>query len=408
MLADPDDLDVMFAFARVASQLGRYEPAISTLERMLVYNADLPRVRLELGVLYFRLGANEVAQAYFERVAERNDLPPAVRTRVDSYLAEIREREKRHLFSGSLFVGARYDSNANAGPEDATVQFVIGGDRVVSGTLIEGQADADSSLVTTGFLRHAYDLDNRFDETWESTALGHVTRYADMSELDVDFFELTTGPRLAFAPAELTNARIRPFLAGQVIRVDRDVLARGAGGGVEFSMPLDARLFFQSSYEILYQDYRDTRALPSASERTGVEQRVQGQLTLALDETFRLVGRLGANHRAADAGWERYREGFGELGALARYSAPSAITAWPWTAFVSVRATRTTYGEPDPTVAPGTRREDNEYRFAARNTFRVNETWAVELRLTHTINNSNITNYEFDNTSVTLGGVIRF
>jgi hypothetical protein len=185
-------------------------------------------------------------------------------------------------------------------------------------------------------------------------------------------------------------------------------LARGAGGGVEFSMPLDARLFFQSSYEILYQDYRDTRALPSGSQRTGAEQRLQGQLTLALDETFRLVGRLGANHRAADAGWERYREGFGELGVQARYSAPFEITDWPWTAFASVRATRTRYSEPDPTVAPATRREDSEYRFAARNTFRVNETWALELRLAHTINNSNITNYEFDNTAVTLGGVIRF
>src|SRR4029077_17858000 len=45
LLQHPTDLDLMFTFAAVAARLGNYESAISTLERMLLLNRDLPRVK---------------------------------------------------------------------------------------------------------------------------------------------------------------------------------------------------------------------------------------------------------------------------------------------------------------------------------------------------------------------------
>jgi tetratricopeptide (TPR) repeat protein len=407
MLDDPDNLDVMFEFARVATQLGRYEPAISTLERMLVYNQNLPRVRLELGVLYFRIGAFDVAQAYFERVASREDLPPEVRSRVDRYLAEIENREARHQFAGSLFFGGRYDTNANAGPNGDDVQFVDGG-QVVTGELVEGDADEDVSLVTTGFLRHTYDLETRFDEVWESTALGHATRHADMGGIDVDFLELTTGPRLTVLPGELDDAQLRPFAVGQLIRLDRELLTGSFGGGLEFGVPIGPKLYARADYQLVWKDFDDTSQLPNATDRTGIEQALRTGLTFGLNETFALQGRIGGKHRVADADFESFIEGFVEAGLRARYSAPGDLTPWPWTASVSARVTQTDYNDPDPAIAPNTARDDTELRFSAGNTFRIDETLALELRVQHTINESNIRNYEYDNTSVTLGGVVRF
>ena len=52
MLQDPANLDKSFKYAELGIEIGDYEAAISALERMLLYNPDLPRVRLELGVLY--------------------------------------------------------------------------------------------------------------------------------------------------------------------------------------------------------------------------------------------------------------------------------------------------------------------------------------------------------------------
>ena len=64
VLRDPADLDASFNHAELAIQIGDFEAAISSLERMLLYNPELPRVRLELGVLYFRLGSYAIARTY--------------------------------------------------------------------------------------------------------------------------------------------------------------------------------------------------------------------------------------------------------------------------------------------------------------------------------------------------------
>ena len=64
MFRDPSDLEVTFRYAEVSALLGNFEAAISALERMLLFNPDLPRVRLELGVLYFRLGSFALARTY--------------------------------------------------------------------------------------------------------------------------------------------------------------------------------------------------------------------------------------------------------------------------------------------------------------------------------------------------------
>src|SRR5680860_1925413 len=53
MLARPNDLDLAFEYAKLSSEAGDYEGAISTLERMLIYAPNTPRIQLELGVLYY-------------------------------------------------------------------------------------------------------------------------------------------------------------------------------------------------------------------------------------------------------------------------------------------------------------------------------------------------------------------
>jgi cytochrome c-type biogenesis protein CcmH/NrfG len=44
MLARPSDLDLAFEYATLSSQVGDYEGAISTLERMLIYAPNTPRL----------------------------------------------------------------------------------------------------------------------------------------------------------------------------------------------------------------------------------------------------------------------------------------------------------------------------------------------------------------------------
>ncbi len=75
LLLKPDDLDAGFQYAQLETELGDYEAAIGALERMLYYNPNLPRVKLQLGVLYFHLRSYEMARNYFNAVLNDPDTP---------------------------------------------------------------------------------------------------------------------------------------------------------------------------------------------------------------------------------------------------------------------------------------------------------------------------------------------
>ena len=89
LFQDPGNLEKTFKFAELAVEIGNFETAISSLERMLLVNPDLPRVRLELGVLYFRLGSYQIAKTYLNRALEGPSVPDSVRERVEVFLAEM-------------------------------------------------------------------------------------------------------------------------------------------------------------------------------------------------------------------------------------------------------------------------------------------------------------------------------
>src|SRR5579863_4275340 len=82
-LHDPGNLETAFAYANVSAKLGDNEAAVSALERMLLFNPNLPRVQLELGALYFRMGSYDIARTYFER-AEAANPPDDVKQRIDT------------------------------------------------------------------------------------------------------------------------------------------------------------------------------------------------------------------------------------------------------------------------------------------------------------------------------------
>ena len=75
MLQDPSNLDVAFEYASLSSQVSDYEAAISTLERMLIFAPNTPRLQLELGILYYKLGSYEVARTYFAQVVANPSVP---------------------------------------------------------------------------------------------------------------------------------------------------------------------------------------------------------------------------------------------------------------------------------------------------------------------------------------------
>lgn len=88
----PDDVELAFKLARRAIELSDYEAAIGIYERILFYNPQLVRVKLELARIYYRLGSYESARSYFDAIKDSPVLTEAERRNVAGYLSEIERR----------------------------------------------------------------------------------------------------------------------------------------------------------------------------------------------------------------------------------------------------------------------------------------------------------------------------
>ena len=121
MLQDPSNLDVAFEYAALSSQVGDYEAAVSTLERMLIFAPNTPRLQLELGILYYRLGSYEVSRSYFAQVVANPNVPPEIAAKVRLYLQQLAIEAQPPPFSATIFSGIRWESNANSAPASQAV-----------------------------------------------------------------------------------------------------------------------------------------------------------------------------------------------------------------------------------------------------------------------------------------------
>jgi tetratricopeptide (TPR) repeat protein len=94
MLKDPGNLEVVMAYAKAATKAGDYEGAVAAYEGMLVIDSNLPRVRLELGILYFRLKSYETSRTYLESALASPSLPADVRKPAETLLAKMPKQSK--------------------------------------------------------------------------------------------------------------------------------------------------------------------------------------------------------------------------------------------------------------------------------------------------------------------------
>ena len=88
-MQNPSDPPTLAKFAELAIQVGDIEGAISALERLLLIDGDQADVRLELGVLYYRLGSVDAARMYLESAKTSKEASAEVKERADTFLKAI-------------------------------------------------------------------------------------------------------------------------------------------------------------------------------------------------------------------------------------------------------------------------------------------------------------------------------
>jgi hypothetical protein len=347
MLRNPTDPETTFRFARLAVRMGDLRGAISALERLLVVDADQPNVKLELGVLYSRLGSNEAARDYLESARLSSRADPATRKQAEQALAEIDQRTQRSRFSGETLGGFGYSTNANSGPAGPIQSFGV---NVVPTPDVSRQPDFNAVAAAT--LRHRYDLGRQDMGSLESVLEFYTTHQFQVSQANVLLLDFATGPRVSpFESGLLGDMTVRPFLTGRYIAVQDMAYYWGWGGGTELSAPLGKTVTGTLTALTRQRQYLNNPTVPTNNQSSGVEGALTGELDfqLASSMTLSLTGAYTRYWAAAPA------QAFTDVGIggslEVRFDSPIGARR-EWAVTASAGLAHASYDQPDPTIDP--------------------------------------------------------
>lgn len=404
-LSKPADLDVLFKFASIATKTGDLEGAISALERMLLINPNLPRVRLELGVLYYRLGSYEIARDYLQSALKAQSLPPDVRGKAEQFMADVQKRLSPSHLSGDLFAGMRYQSNANLGPATSAVRLFGQAANLNQQAL----GTADWSFVGSAQLRHSYDLGLQDKSAIESQLTTYANRQFSLQAANVSLIDFTVGPRFQAFQGIFEDVMLKPFLSAGYIWVNDQPYYGSYGAGLEAGVVLSDKLRNVSIFSWRQQNYPNTDYLPTNSQFTGVQfsgiTTFQYQLTDVI--TLYGFGNLQRYETQTTPSQNYSLAGLGG-GMAFRFADPLFKSDLPWSINLTVNQQWWQYDAPDPIIDPTVTRTQLDtilnivlsIPFDDRTTFSI-----AGGRFTR---GSNLPNYAFTNNNVMFGVAFRF
>jgi tetratricopeptide (TPR) repeat protein len=428
MLANPANLDATFDYADVAAKLGDNEAAISALERMLLFNPNLPRVDLELGALYFRLGSFDVAQTYFDKAAAANP-PPEVQERIKQYEALIAQQLSPTRLTGTLFFGAQYQTDANIAPATSTIASPIGP------VLLNQQfvKEDDWDLFASGSLLYTYDLGNQDHDTIEVTGNGLVNHYMKVGRLDLDFGEVTVGPRLRFPELPDTIAQaitVKPYGIFNEVGLGESQYFRTFGAGLEATGTVWNDIALRSGFEYRDKTFTNAPDRPASTGLSGNDKLVSFSATKpvtansALSLEFDYVDQSTAftyyanqSYAAAAAYHIRYDGLAGLLpaGTLPDGVLPPELLHDPMETTFYASRLYSIYDAPDPCCnTSGTpffspsSRDDRRWRFGITQGVQVADNIELIVQFERDIVSSNLSLYGYTSNSLVLGPQIRF
>lgn len=402
LLGDAGNLGLNYRYAQALIQDGNYEAAAGALERMLLLEEN-PTVRLELGVIYYRMGSNALATSYFDQVAQDPNAPADVRAKAQRYGDEARARLQRHRFAGSLTAGLRLQSNANGGTGNDRVEF----NRVFVARPQTLKPRKDGTLFAAGELEHVFDFEDGRGTELVTTALGYGGWNSSLNDQDLALFEVATGPSLKPAIAALPGMRVRPYFAIGAAALDGEHYNTSYGPGVEFKYDPSAKVALSAGYELRFIDTRNVAGLTTASQFSGDEQVLRLRAIGELDETSSLMGLF--NFRHADTEREFFDFSSFELQAIYRLLYPVAGplripgSGDRWSISFLLGYEFRDYSAPDPAINRDVSRADKTVSVGATNRIPFANNWSFYQQVQYDWTSSNLNNYDTKNLSGILG-----
>ena len=403
MYANPQDMDATFRFAELAARLGDYEAAIGALERVLLYNPNLARVKVELGQLYLRIGGIEVAHSYFEQAIATPGATPEVQAAAQQLLSSGTTAAAPTGFSLYVNSGMRYQSNASSGSSAALIRS-FGDLTPLNGRFTKAPDWNYFTLATAGY---THDLGGGVAA--EYNLFGYYAKQLTLSRFDLGVVELQAGPRIAIPSAFFSDASVKVYGIGTVSWLAEDPYYSGAGVGVSSRFTF-AETRFEPSYEYRDRDFKNSDLYTTTFQQTGVLQ------VAALNADSKFFGQ--AWFARVSGGWNRTDNAIFDFNSYDRLTADIALPMpyslnwwgrdWQFVFTPTAGFSLTDYQRPNPTIDKSITREDREWHVGAALDMQVYGSWGIRTYVQYAETSSTLPNFEFSNFSVSVGPTFRF
>jgi hypothetical protein len=404
MLRNPKDLDITFAYVKVATDNGDYEAAIGALERVLFYQPNLARVKYELGSLYFRLGSYEMARRYFRETLACPDIDAVTKSLIEASLPDADKQTQQSRLSGFAQTGLRYQTNASYAPTGGIVR--LGGQDLA--LLPSATRGSDTNWFALAGISHDYDLDNQRGDTLETRFSGYTTEQNRFSNLNVDQFDLSFGPRLALGSDLLPGATIKPYVVGGNTWLGGASYFGSAGAGISASIPVGSRLTLGPEFEWRHVDFNNQDGVPLSSFNTGDWFTTGLALSSPITQQLRLD--VKGSYRRGDSqfNFQSYNQWVGE--AAMSYSFAPSFGGAPrnWNLSPFVRLIETDFDAPNSAIDPITTQRDTEWIAGVMLEAPLTKTFGLSAIVQYDRTNSTLPNFRQNNFSAIFGPTARF
>jgi len=303
VLEHPDDPELNFRWAQTQVADGNLTGASATLQRLLLNQPDLHRVRLFYAIVLFRLGSMAEADAQFLLLEEEqaDATGPIVRGQAKLYRERISQQSRRTRHALLISGGSTYDSNKNSGPLSDQISFFD--TRVALGSA--NRSESDSGWFSLAQWSTEHDLGRQEDQQVVARTTYFHSQQDDFRLFDVQALNFDVGLRTRGA-----GTLIHPKLVVDVVDLSREKYLRSVAAEIEAHRPLGQRLLAEARLRVTHEDFDGTPDTATAAERSGYRTTLNTDLGYTLSPYQRLSFNLGLTHKSANktyhaySGWE--------------------------------------------------------------------------------------------------------
>lgn len=402
-LRNPADPATLLRYADLSVKVGNLEGAISALERLLLIDGDQPKVKLELGVLYFRLGSYEASRSFLEGARSSGTATAETKERATQFLAEIDSKTSKSQLTGQIMGGLRYSTNANSGPSGAVSSF---GTTTVPTPNVSSRPDFN--VFAAAALQHRYDLGRQDNGALETDMSLYGSRQFQVAEANVSLIDVTTGPRTRPFEGWAEPISLKPFITGRYIAVQDQTTYWAWGAGMEAASPVGPGSNVALTVFGRRRDFINNINAPTNDNSSGTEATSNLEWRTEVGSSFTFTFSVAFTRYIAMVPSESFGQG-GFGAALAyRFTDPVGLNGRTWLATLNAGFDHADYDQPDPTVDPTVIRRQNDYNLGLTLAVPLDESLTFVTQGAYTRRDATLTNYAYEAFTILAGVSWRF